>query len=93
MDNALYICATKQKDMKTNKGKIVIEKINYFGGEDFNAKALYRKNGKLYLCHIHIDFFNLKIYAERQQPKECKVLTGFEAAVNAYAKETNWLFA
>ncbi len=75
--------------------KIQIEKVNYFGDsnndKDFNAKVLYRKHGKLYLCHIYIDFFNEYIYIPKQ-PKECKVLPGFSSAINTFAKETNFLF-
>lgn len=72
---------------------VTIEKVNYFGdnGDDFNAKALYRKNGKLYLCHIHIDFFNKGIYTTKQ-PKEGKVLVGFDAAIIKYANQTRWNF-
>ena len=70
--------------MQIVKTEITIEKVNYFGqntGENFNAKALYRKNGKLYLAHIDIDFFNKRVYIPKQE-KECKVLKGFEQAIN-----------
>lgn len=64
--------------------KIKIEAINYFGNDDsrnFNAKVLYRKDDKLYLAHVYIDFFNKKVYVPKQS-KECKILKGFEAAIN-----------
>jgi len=64
--------------------KITIETVNYFGhSEDrnFNAKVLYSKNGKKYLAHVYIDFFNKRVYIPKQA-KECKILAGFEAAIN-----------
>ena len=64
--------------------EIIIEKVNYFGHSperNFNAKVLYRKAGKLYLAHVDIDFFNKKVYIPKQA-KECKVLKGFEEAIN-----------
>jgi hypothetical protein len=64
--------------------KINIEQVNYFGhssDRNFNAKVLYRKNGKLFLAHIDIDFFNKRVYIPKQ-PKECKVLSGFQNAIN-----------
>ena len=70
--------------MKTQK--ITIETLNYFGNDDsrnFNAKVLYRKNGKLYLAHVDIDYFNKRVYIPKQA-KECKILTGFEQAINQY---------
>lgn len=63
---------------------IAIEMVNYLGHDssrNFNAKVLYRKNDKLHLAHVDIDFFNKKVYIPRQ-PKECKVLVGFEKAIN-----------
>jgi hypothetical protein len=62
---------------------IKIEQVNYFGDTkdcNFNAKVLYFKNNKLNLAHIYIDFFNKSVYIPKQ-PKECKVLKGFEQAV------------
>ena len=44
-----------------SKRSIAIETVNYLGhssDRNFNAKVLYRKNGKLYLAHIDIDYFN-----------------------------------
>jgi hypothetical protein len=72
---------------------VLIEKVNYFGdnGDGFNAKVLYRKNRKLSLCHIHIDFFNKGVYTTKQ-PKEGKVLKGFDAAIMDYAEKTRWNF-
>lgn len=64
--------------------KIEIEKVNYLGNDNsrnFNAKVLYRKSGKLYLAHVDIDFFNKRVHIPKQ-PKECKVLVGFEQAIN-----------
>ena len=60
--------------------KITIENVNYFGDDssrNYNAKVLYKKFGKLYLAHVDIDFFNKRVYIPKQ-PKECKVLVGFE---------------
>lgn len=72
------------------KATIEIEKVNYFTGRtydnDFNAKVLYRKNGKLHLCHIFIDFFNKDVFVGKQA-KECKVLAGFTAAIREWAKK------
>jgi len=63
---------------------ITIETVNYLGDSNdrnFNAKVLYRKNGKLYLAHVDIDFFNKRVYIPKQA-KECKVLKGFQQAIN-----------
>jgi hypothetical protein len=65
---------------------ISIEQFNYFGNDNsrnFNAKVLYRKAGKLYLAHVYVDFFNKRVYIPKQ-PKECKVLTGFDQAINIH---------
>ena len=64
--------------------KITIETVNYLGhsnDRNFNAKVLYRKNGKLNLAHVDIDFFNKRVYIPKQA-KECKILVGFENAIN-----------
>jgi hypothetical protein len=64
--------------------QINIEQVNYFGhssDRNFNAKVLYRKNGKLFLAHIDIDFFNKRVYIPKQA-KECKILKGFQEAIN-----------
>lgn len=78
------------------KSQVTIEKVNYFGestgSNDYNAKALYRKNGKLYLVHVYVDFFNNHVFVSRNQPKECKVLSGVEYALNEFAVNTNWIF-
>ena len=74
----------KPKTIKMTTQKISIETVNYFGNDNsrnFNAKVLYRKAGKLYLAHVDIDFFNKKVYIPKQA-KECKVLKGFEQAIN-----------
>lgn len=75
------------------KEEVEIEKVNYFGestkSNDFNAKCLYRKNGKLYLAHIYIDFFNKHVYTSKNQPKECKVLKGFSNAINSHEFPNN----
>lgn len=63
---------------------IRIENVNYLGHDDsrnYNAKVLYTKNGKLYLAHVDIDFFHKRVYIPKQE-KECKVLSGFEQAIN-----------
>jgi hypothetical protein len=68
----------------TNSIEIEIEKVNYLGNDtdrNFNAKVLYRKNGKLHLAHVDIDFFNKRVYIPKQA-KECKVLKGLEQAIN-----------
>jgi hypothetical protein len=65
---------------------ITIDTVNYFGNDNsrnFNAKVLYRKNGKLYLAHVDIDFFNKYVYIPKQA-KECKVLSGFQQAINKH---------
>lgn len=66
--------------MTTN---ITIESFHYFGHDntrDFNSKVLYRKNGKLYLAHVYVCFFNKAVYFPRQ-PKEGKVLKGLHEAI------------
>jgi hypothetical protein len=66
------------------KNEITIEAVNYIGNSsdrNFNAKVLYRKNGKLLLAHVDIDFFNQRVYIPKQA-KECKVFAGFELAIN-----------
>jgi hypothetical protein len=78
------------------EASITIDKVNYFPelgsyNNDYNAKVLYQKSGKLYLAHIFIDFFNKKIFISKQ-PKEGKVLAGLEAVVNDYARKVNWYF-
>lgn len=62
---------------------ITIESVNYLGrdrSKNYNAKVLYRKNGKLNLAHIYIDYFNESVYIPKQ-PKECKILSGFNEAI------------
>jgi len=66
--------------------KITIDTVNYLGHSDdrnFNAKVLYKKHGKLHLAHVDIDFFNKRVYIPKQA-KECKVLSGFELAINKH---------
>lgn len=79
-----------------SKSNITISKLNYFGestnSNDFNAKVLYYKNGKLRLAHVWVDFFNKHVYISKEQPKECKVLNGLESALNQFANNTNFLF-
>ena len=62
---------------------ITIESVNYLGNDksrNFNAKVLYRKNDKLNLAHIYIDYFNESVYIPKQ-PKECKILSGFNESI------------
>lgn len=76
------------------KAEISINKVNYFGNltnNNYNAKVLYAKNGKTYLAHVYIDFFNKSISTPKQ-PKECKILSGFSNSILDYAKKTNWFF-
>lgn len=72
---------------------ISIIESNYFGHtetNDFNAKVLYSKNGKTYLAHVFIDFFNKKVHTFKvKQPKECKILKGFSEAINNHEFKTN----
>ena len=72
------------------KAQVTIEQLNYFGetqsNQEYNAKVLYRKCGKLYLVHVWIDFFNKEIFVSLNQPKECKVLTGLKNALIEYGK-------
>ena len=60
---------------------ITIEKIVFFGNveydEDFNAKVVYEKYKKIYVCCFFVDFFHRKIYIPKQ-PKFHKVLVGLE---------------
>lgn len=67
---------------------VTIEKLNYFGQStnsiDYNAKVLYKKYGKLYLCHVYVDYFNNRVYISKNQPKECKILVGIDHAVNEF---------
>ena len=90
-------------NVKINQHPIMVNieviKVNYFesipygvGRSEYNGKALYRKYGKTYICHVYIDFFNKEIYIPTQQPKECKVLHGVGKAVNDFAIKNRWLF-
>jgi hypothetical protein len=76
------------------KATVQIEQINYFGEStgttDFNAKVLYRKNGKLYLTHVYVDFWNRRVHEGNNNPKECKTLSGFMSAINEYAEKRNF---
>jgi len=76
--------------MKTTTNNITIEEVNYFGNG--NAKCLYRKNGKLQLARIYIDFFNRKVYMSNEQDSSCKVLKGFPEAINEYATQIDFYF-
>ena len=69
-----------------NAQTITIEIFNYFGDDNsrnFNAKVLYKKNGKQYLAHVDVDYFNKRVYIPTQ-PKECKILKGFNEAIEQY---------
>lgn len=75
---------------------IEIQSVNYLGHSDtndFNAKSLYTKNGKTYLVHIKVDYFNKRIYISKNQPKECKALVGLSQALNDYYTACNGLFS
>lgn len=69
---------------------IQIVQLNYFSSlqsnNDYNGKVLYSKNGKLYLAHVYVDFFNKSIY-NAKQPKECKVLGGLFNVLNDWASK------
>ena len=70
--------------------KITIEKINYFGNDetqsnDWNAKVLYWRNGKLHHAMIDISFWDKEIYIKKSiQAKECKVYEGLLIALRKY---------
>ena len=70
---------------------ITIESVNFFGNcntRNFNAKVLYRKNGKLYLAHVDIDYWAKEVFIPKQA-KECKVLKGFIEAINNHKFPNN----
>jgi hypothetical protein len=85
-----YLCKTKAKKM-TNK--IQIEKINYFGEDvtksnDWNAKVLYRVNGKLQHAMIFVDFWTKDFFINSKiQAKECKVAAGLLIALRNMKSE------
>lgn len=70
--------------------KITIEKINYFGNDetksnDWNAKVLYRVNGKLQHAMIDIDFWSKDFFINKSiQAKECKVASGLLGALRNF---------
>jgi hypothetical protein len=74
------------------KTSITIESVNFLSGQTyadkFNAKVLYRKNGKLELAHVFIDYFNKQVFVPKQ-PKECKVLKGFNQAIQEHEFKTS----
>ena len=72
---------------------ITIETVKYFGdnGQAHNAIVSYRKQGKLRLCRVYIDFFNERVYIPKQG-KSTKALAGFEKAINDFAVKSNFLF-
>jgi hypothetical protein len=82
--------------MKIQANTVKIEKVNYFGEatntQDFNAKVIYRKNGRSYIAHIFVDFFNKRVHEGRNNPKEHKAVQGFMKAINEFAEQTNWRF-
>ena len=79
--------------IKRHISAITIEQYNYFGHvEDFgklNAKVLYKKYGKLYICHVHMDFFNRDFIVIQDGAKENKALTGFRQAFHSWLLENN----
>ena len=78
------------------KKLITVEAVNYFPSRntysDWNSKMLYRKYGKLYLCHVYVCFFSRSVYIPRQQPKECTVLKGAQQALELFSEESNFTF-
>lgn len=75
------------------KTKITVESINYYGlpetgYRDYNATALYRKYGKLYLVYVWVDFYHAKIRISKTQINGGKALKGTSDALNKYALET-----
>lgn len=76
------------------KAELNINQVNYFGNinnANYNAKALYTKNGKTYLAYFYIDFFNKSIRIPKQ-PKEGKIVSNFNNSILDYANKTNWFF-
>ena len=73
--------------------KIKIEKINYFGestkSNDWNAKCLYWKYGKLYVAMIFVDFFNRRVYSAKQA-KHHQILKGAICEINKFAIDTDF---
>jgi len=70
------------------KNSIIITSYNYFGDmptQEFNARVLYAKNGKTYLCDVYVDYFNKRVYTNKKQKLECgKVLKGLDSALLNY---------
>ena len=69
--------------------KFEIKTINFFGSEEtgsteWNAKALYTRNGKQHLCLVYVDNFNHRVYVPTFQHSECKVYVGLGEALNTY---------
>lgn len=70
--------------------KIKIEKINYFGNDetgsqDWNAKVLYSRNGKLHHAMIDVDFGLKEIFLNKKiQAPECKVYAGLLEALRKF---------
>lgn len=66
---------------------IKIVKINYFGNDvtnsnEWNAKVLYTRNGKMHHAMIEVDFFSRDFFINTKiQAKECKVYNGLLAAL------------
>ena len=90
LKSKFYFCINIERKVIINKLQnlkimkaITIESVNYLGNDksrNFNAKVLYRKNDKLNLAHIYIDYFNESVYIPKQS-KECKVLSGLNEAI------------
>lgn len=66
---------------------IEIQKVRYFGNDytqsnDWNAKVIYKRNGKLHHAMIEVDFFAKQFYINKKiQATECKVYAGLHKAL------------
>ena len=82
-----YICIDKNISIM----KIEIIQFKYFsyeesGDVEWNAKIVYKKYNKTYHCLLNVDSFHKDIYIPKNQPQECKVLSGIVEATKLYLK-------
>ena len=75
------------------KTKITVESINYYGlpetgYRDYNAAAIYRKYGKLYIVNVWVDFNNAELRVEQTKTNGGKAFNGSVEAINKYSLET-----